>query len=92
MNEGCLSARALEGVGKSQLPLRVDFYRLHINVQRFRGGLVFKAHGLLYPSTLGLRVITKKKKTAPQSGPTASCPLAQSGGGSLKADTGVPRS
>jgi len=30
-------------------------------VQQFRGGLVFKAHGLLYHSTLGLRV-TKKKK------------------------------
>jgi len=25
------------------------------------GGLVFKAHGLLYHSTLGLRVIKKKK-------------------------------
>jgi len=34
-------------------------------VQRFRCGLVFKAHGLLYHSTLGLRVIKKKK------GPTA---------------------
>ena len=32
------------------------------NVNRFRGGLVFKAHGLLYHSTLGLRVIMKKKK------------------------------
>jgi len=31
-------------------------------VQRFRGGLVFKAHRLLYYSTLGLRVIKKKKK------------------------------
>jgi len=31
-------------------------------VQRFRGGLVFKAHSLLYQSTLGLRVIAKKKK------------------------------
>jgi len=30
----------------------------------FRGGLVFKAHGLLYHSTLGLKVI-KKKKLAP---------------------------
>jgi len=27
----------------------------------FRGGLVFKAHRLLYHSTLGLRVIKKKK-------------------------------
>jgi len=31
------------------------------NVQRFRGGLVFKAHRLVYHSTLGLRVIKKKK-------------------------------
>ena len=35
---------------------------LHRNVQRFRGGLVFKAHRLLYHSTLGSRVIKKKKK------------------------------
>ena len=35
---------------------------LYGNVQRFRGGLLFKAHGLLYHSTLGLRVIKKKKK------------------------------
>ena len=34
---------------------------LYRNVQRFRGGLVFKAHRLLYQSTLGLRVIKKKK-------------------------------
>ena len=32
------------------------------NVKRFRGGLVFKAHRLLYHSTLGLRVIKTKKK------------------------------
>ena len=31
-------------------------------VKRFRGGLVFKAHRLLYHSTLGLRVIKQKKK------------------------------
>ena len=31
------------------------------NVKRFRGGLVFKAHRLLYHSTLGLRVIKKKR-------------------------------
>jgi len=33
------------------------------NVKRFRGGLVFKAHRLLYHSTLGLRVIKKKKES-----------------------------
>ena len=31
-------------------------------VNRFRGGLVFKAPGLVHHSTLGLRVIEKKKK------------------------------
>ena len=35
---------------------------LRRNVKRFRGGLVFKAHRLLYHSTLGLRVIKKKNK------------------------------
>jgi len=34
------------------------------NVERFRGGLALKAHRLLYHSTLGLRVIKKKKKKA----------------------------
>ena len=29
-------------------------------MQRFRGGLVFKTHRLLYHSTLGLRVIKKR--------------------------------
>jgi len=33
------------------------------NVKRFRGGLVFKAHLLLHHSTLGLRVIKKKKRS-----------------------------
>ena len=32
------------------------------NVERFRGGLVLKAHRLLYHSTLCLRVIKKEKK------------------------------
>ena len=32
----------------------------------FRGGLVFKAHRLLYYSTLGLRVIKKKQKYLPR--------------------------
>jgi len=30
-------------------------------VTRFRGGLVFKAHRLVYHSTLGIRVMKKKK-------------------------------
>jgi len=36
---------------------------LYRNVQRFRGGLVFKAHRLVYHLTLGLRIL--KKKTTP---------------------------
>ena len=35
--------------------------RLSRNLERFRGGLVVKAHRLLYHSTLGSRVITKKE-------------------------------
>ena len=35
---------------------------LRTNVKRFRGGLVFKAHRLVYHSTLGWRVIKKKEK------------------------------
>ena len=40
------------GVGRS----------LHINVQRSRCGLVFKAHRIMYHSTLGSRVVKKKKE------------------------------
>ena len=35
---------------------------LRRNVKRFRGGLVFKAHRLWYHSTLGSRVMKKKKR------------------------------
>ena len=35
-------------------------------MNRFRGGLVFKAHRLVYHSTLDLRVIKKKKKKGRQ--------------------------
>ena len=48
------------------------------NVQRFRRGLVFKAHRHVYHSTLGLRVIKKKKKVrerAPYRQPTDPGPL-----------------
>ena len=33
-----------------------------MKLKRFRGRLVFKAHRLLYHSTLGLRVIKKKSR------------------------------
>jgi len=36
--------------------------QLYRNVQRFRGGLVFKAHRLLYHTTLGLSVIKKRRE------------------------------
>ena len=35
---------------------------LSTNVKRIRGGLVFKAHRLLYHSSLGSRVTKKKRK------------------------------
>ena len=35
---------------------------LRRNVKRFRGGLIFKAHKLLYRSAIGLIVKKKKKK------------------------------
>jgi hypothetical protein len=35
---------------------------MNLFVQRFRGGLVFKAHRLFCHSTLGSRVTQKKKK------------------------------
>ena len=35
---------------------------IYREVQRFRGGHVFKAHRLVYHPTLGLRVIKKEKK------------------------------
>ena len=34
------------------------------NVKRFRGGLVLKAQGIMYHSTLGVRVIKKKRRYA----------------------------
>ena len=41
------------------------------NVKRFRGGLVFKAHRLVYHSTLGLRVIKKRKNLRSRRGSVA---------------------
>ena len=50
----------LAGEGNEQL--------LYRNMQRFRGGLVFKAHILLYYSTLGLRVIKKNRQGRARTG------------------------
>jgi len=43
----------------SRFAFRVE--GLELNMKRFRGGLVFKAHRLWHHSTLGWRVIKKKK-------------------------------
>jgi len=53
------------------------------NVKRFRGGLVFKAHRLVYHSTLGLRVIQLKKEKIglPQAPPPAAWSYPVSGFG-----------
>jgi hypothetical protein len=41
--------------------------RTSASQKRFRGGLIFKAHRLLYHSTLGVSVIKKKReKSAPE--------------------------
>jgi len=42
--------------------VRADRELINRIVQRFRGGLVFKAHRLFYDSTLGLRVIKKREE------------------------------
>ena len=53
------------GSGEVSYSKFIDFcitQGLFRNVQRFRGGLVFKAHWLLHHSTLGLKVMNKKEK------------------------------
>ena len=50
----------------SQVHFSIQEQLLCRNVERFRGGLVFMAHILVYYSTLGSRVTMKKKKTCPR--------------------------
>ena len=68
----CLSLSLALSLSAS-LSLSTRPQRARRNVQRFREGLVFKAHRLLYHSTLGVRVIEKKKRgsslTAPRTAP-----------------------
>ena len=45
----------------------MDEQVLYRNVQRLRGGLVFKADRRVFHSTLGVRVKTKKKRKLPTS-------------------------
>ena len=55
---GCTSNTAYRGtLPRRRAPPRATTGRM----RRFRGWLVFEAHRLLFHSTLGLRVITKKK-------------------------------
>ena len=64
---GCShSTEDVSGLFPSNLHPPHDELLLHRNVQRFRSGLVFKAYRLLYHSTLGLRVIKKKRRARPQ--------------------------
>ena len=65
--EGCARETLDHPVVELTAPARGNRELLHKNVQRFRGGLVFKAHSLLYHSTLGLRVIKKKRSVASRS-------------------------
>ena len=51
-----------KGVQTGRLPGGAEEQLLRINVKRFREGFVFETRRLLYHSTLGSRVIYKKKK------------------------------
>ena len=54
--------RMLASMGMDMQQVQKTKQPLYRNVQRFRGGLVFKAHRCVYHITLGLRVMKKKKK------------------------------
>ena len=47
---------------KRSKPFTVNVTLLCRNVKRFRGGLTFQAHRLVYESTLGWRVIKRKRE------------------------------
>ena len=55
--DSCITQRKAQGPART-----CDESKEEENHSRVRGGLVFKAHRLLYHSTLGSRVIKKKKK------------------------------
>ena len=66
----------------SQFPIQEQLLRR--NVKRFRGWLVFKAHSLLYRSTLGSRVIQKKQKAhGPHRRPAVIHPTLESSRGQI---------
>ena len=51
----------MEALATVPFTCMIASFRIAMNLWRFRGGLVFKAHRILYHSTLGLRVVIKKK-------------------------------
>ena len=51
-----------DGVGRLDDGACAEEPTVRGNVERLRGGLVFRAHRLLYHSTLGSRVTKKRKK------------------------------
>ena len=63
--EVCALKCELEGLGlmlqASSLRIKGVGSSVSRNVKRFRGGLVFNAHRLVYHSTVGLRVIKRRK-------------------------------
>ena len=66
-HSGCVHQKIYSAVLPCSTLLRSRMGRPQVhrrNVKRFRGGLVFKAHILVYHATLGLRVIMKKSTCA----------------------------
>jgi len=64
----CASTHCSPSASNTACEFSMSEQPLRRNLQRFRGGLVFKAHRRVYHSTLGLRVIKKKKNTAWEQG------------------------
>ena len=58
----CLEGRFYVELRRGDLAFSMQVQLLRRNVKLFRGWLVFRAHRLLYHSTLGLRVMKKGKK------------------------------
>ena len=57
----CAGFRVQGSVCRVQGVSRLQGSRYGVEGHPFRGGLVFKAHGLVYHSTLGWRVIKKRR-------------------------------
>ena len=60
---GCAAASCSTGSSTCRAKFSIQEQALGRNVERFRGGLAFKAHRLLFNSTLGWRVIKKIRRT-----------------------------